>query len=348
MATLLTTIPDILFPHELDELLFRREGEDETSFGLTVDVGADTALRATLSFGADGTCRVQDLAQLLMDYADPAAARCVALGVEYSLATGGAARREAMLLPSRTPLRETAAEFCPRSFLSLLDGPKQTTPEDTEHFAFLSLPGAPPSDRAATLALSYADGTGRTEELAVPTPADDWDVCAFTLRPADWQEEGGPRLASLTVTVGARSQELELVAAPWGSEAVEFRNSFGCPETLRLWEVEREAKPARSAASVAGRYRNYRVEPLTTFKGTTAPLLDSELPFVDDAVHALRLSRPADGAELSLTDSEWKRSSAATEMPRATLTWREAARAAAFRPSRPARVFDGTFDESFG
>lgn len=349
MPTLQTSLPALLFPHEADGLLFQRSSSSEKSFPLTVEVGGQTALSATLSFSADGSCSVADLATLLRDFC-PADGSVESAPLTVSWGASAAESIQAVLLPCRTELTEGAADFCARSFLSLLSGPKQTTLRDTEWFSFLT-PDSADTHPVASLSLVYWDeaagALGRRQvslQLDVPDPSRPF---TFAVRPGDYQTEGGPRLVALTVEVGQRRQELRVADAPWGSAAVELLNCFGRRETLRLWEVEREAKPTRSAASFAGRYRLYRVEELTTFKGTTAPLLDGELPLVDDAVHALRLFRAEDGAELALTDAEWKHASAATEMPRATLTWREAGRTARFQPVRSARTFDQTFDQTF-
>lgn len=353
MARLLTDIPALVFPVGLDRLVLASEDQHETSCRLRIGVGPATVFETTLWFDTTGQVTVEDLAPLVCDQLRDMDFRAVPLELEVTAATGGSyVIDDRLLLPCRVAPAEDAAAFCRNRFLTLCDV-KQTTAADTEHFALYDPPGDTLTT-AAVLRLTLLDtATGRitTEERSIALPESRPDAAAvgFSLRLRDLvPEEEGLQLVSVEVTAGRRHKTLLMAEAPCGSVAVELRNAFGCRETVRLARAERETKPARQAAFMGGRYRNYLVREETTWKGTTLPVADGELPLIDDLVHAPRLWRAADGAELAVTDSEWKYSTEAGEMPRATVTWRESGRVSVFTPEQTAgNIFDSTFDETY-
>lgn len=352
MARLLTDIPALFFPAAADCMELAAENAAETSCSLRIGVGAETVLDTVLWFDAAGRVKVEDLAPLLYERVRGTELRAVRVELEISTAAGGTYVRGGLMLPCRVGPSLPADEFCRRSFLSLCEA-KQTTTADTEHFALYDPPGDTLTKAAAWRLTLLDTVTGRisTEErsIALPESRPDDAAVGFSLRMRDLvPEEEGLQPVSVEVTAGRRHKTLLMAEAPYGSVAVELLNAFGCRETVRLARAERVTKPVRSAAFMGGRFRNYLVTEETTWKGTTMPVADAELPLIDDLVHAPRLWRAADGAELAVTDSEWKYSTEAGELPRATVTWRETGRMADFRPAwDKGKIFDTTFDDTY-
>lgn len=353
MARLLTEIPALVFPAGLDRLVLAAEDQNETSCRLRIGVGQDTVLETTLWFDRTGQVTVEDLAPLIYDQLAGEEFGPVPLELEVTAATDGSyVIDDRLLLPCRVAPAEPAADFCRYHFLTLCEE-KRTTPADTEHFALYDPPGDTPTEAAVLRLILLDTATGRlsAEERSIPLPEHvSVDAAVgFSLRLRDLMPaDEGAELVSVEVSAGRRRKTLFLTDAPYGSVAVELLNAFGCRETVRLACAERTAKPVRAAAFMGGRYRNYQVKEETTWKGTTLPLLDAELPLIDDLVHAPRLWRAADGADLAVTDSEWKYSSEAGETARATVSWRESGRLSAWSVPRGAHgTFDHTFDETF-
>jgi len=335
MATLLTTIPSLAFPYELDVIQFRA-GTDEYDLDITISVDGETVLETVLVFDTDGLAELDDMATFLIDHLKTQSA----FTLEYGTTTV-----RSTLLPCRMDMDETAALFCQQSFLTALRGLKVTSLSCKEFLSIYATSAEKGSvtiicaDKAGNIVTSTAEILHNTNTNGIYT----YDVSAPQFLPAD----GGYELIRYTVTVGARIQAFVLMPEPYGGQCVLFQNGFGCLESFYFCEVEKTVKPKRHNAILAGRYQNYLVIEDTSYKGVSRPLNEGEMMLADDLAHALQLWAQGTERALAITDNELKTLSSSEDMPRLLLTWRTAAARTPFVPVRPVRTFDFTFDKTF-
>lgn len=336
MATLLTTIPSLAFPHELDVIQFQA-GEDEYDVEISVSVAGQTVLETVLVFDTDGLAGLDDMATFLTDHLKTQSAFTLKYGETTVSST---------LLPCRLEIRETAVEFCPKSFLTALQGKKVTAYGCKE---FLSIYATAAEKGTVTFLSVDAEGNVKSTSKEIAHKTNTKGIYTYDVSAAlfDPDADGANGLLQYTVRVGNRRQDFVLMPDAYGGRCIFFHNGFGCLESFYFCEVERVAKPTRHNSVFAGQYMNYLVTENTTYKGISRPLSESEVMLADDIVHACELWMQGTEIPLAVTDNELKTLSSAEDMPRLSLTWRTSRARTPFVPVRPVRTFDVTFDKTF-
>lgn len=336
MITLLTTIPTLAFPCELDTLTFKADG-DEYDVDIAISVGQQTVLETSLIFDTDGQAVLDDMATLLSDHLETLSAFTV------SYAT---TKASGYLIPCRLQMEETAAEFVTKSFLTTLQGTKITTLASKE---FLSIYATSKETGTVTAHYLDEDDTLVTLTHSISHDTNTANIYTYDVSSALFEtaEKTKLRLFMYSVKIGERTQNFHVWQDMPGEQGVLFYNAFGCLESFLFVEVEKVAKPTRHAAVISGIYRNYMAVEGTTYKGISRPLSEGEAMLADDLAHALRVWTQGSETELAITDNELKVLSSWDELPRLSLTWRNASSRTRFVPVRPVRTFDFTFDSTF-
>ena len=162
MASFDDPLPTIAFPHELDNLVLTTN--DGAPLPIAVRLGGQYGsdlLSTTLHPSADGEVELYDLADLLRDHCEPARLNTLYFALDDHSET-------TLVLPSRTDLAHTAADFLSAHFLTLLDGAKPTYLGAMEYLSYYAprnilepLPPAP-----AITCLWVNPNSGETQETA--------------------------------------------------------------------------------------------------------------------------------------------------------------------------------------
>ena len=161
-------------------------------------------------------------------------------------------------------------------------------------------------------------------------------------------------LFKYTITAGTRTQTFNIdLKNPDVAPALLSTNSFGCQETIYCTGTHTLA-PAfdRSQAMINGMFRNYSIEETRIFTANTGILsfemaLWAEDLFRSREIYLLTDNQP--GKEISITDSTCERSNDLETLPSFSFEYRYAQRQQnILQLSRAGRVFDNTFDNTFG
>ncbi len=340
MATLITSLPTICFPHEIDTL--RIAATEAVDVEIYVD---NICILATTLSPVDGTATIEDLAPLLRDYA---AEGLHSFGILVDTVQTGTT-----IIPCNFDTTATAAAFCTTHFLSPLTGEKPTLSTATEYLSLYAVEGTAGS--GSTEAQWYAaDGTIATTTQALTAQFVTGEISTIDVSPtALTPPTDGAQLISYTVKVGERQQRYRLLPqsllANGSPVTLQFRNVFGCPDTFHLLGlVERTLKPTRQAAQVAGRYRNITVKAVPTYKAETGQLTAPLLPLLDDLCTCIQpITNTKNGVSLAITDCEVQTTTDPHALPTATITWRETVNVIGWQPRWAVRLFDETFDTTF-
>lgn len=342
MATLLTPLPTLAFPHEIDRLDIRTAEPTRIELRLT----ERTILRATLHPSPDGSLALTDLAPLLRTHLSAPAA-------PLALLLDGVPAASLTLLSCRCETTLTATALTAKHFLTTAPTRRTTHPDALELLHWRSATAEAPTITARWLA---PDGSLQTSTLH-PTAATDLATGITTadispaLLPAPSPHH---RLAAYTVTVGPRRIDLLLPPPAMAAAApvdVDFIGAFGLRETFHfLGTAETARRPTYTHARIDSRLRTLHVEHEDTLRLLTGPLTPHTLPLLDDLLAARTISRRSDGLPLVIEEVDFTHTDPSPKVQSAAVTFRTARTTPLFNPDpagRAGRIFDATFDASF-
>lgn len=335
-VTITPLFPLVAFPWELDTITFT--SPDAESVAVALELNGTVLYEETLFFGSDNRVDIEDVAGLIMDACD------AGIGVLRLMMDGEyVSNMTSFIVPCHVVTDLPALRYVDESFMTLLSGAKQVPPDATERVAFYSAQGN--EEAVATLTFSSSSegmyrvsaslGTFGQVQQMVGIPLSLVDLC----RHAHAEDD---RLLRVKVAVGKREQEY--VVNHSLRHRLCFRNAFHEDDVMYFSELECDVKPTRSSGMVNGKQRAFHVERNTTFKGVTAPLLDSELAWAEDAAHSLHFT-DADGREVAVVDNEFKHTTNAADMPRLRLSWKNTQDV--YKLHRKVHTFDTTFDPTY-
>ena len=340
MAELLTDIPSMAFPHEVDTLRF----SSKEDFRVQLVLEGEELLDATLTPGASSGAALYGLADLINDSIEGS------LPV-LSISLDGTKVAETSVLPCRTRLSGKAKDLQAKIFLTLSSGLTKFVPMDGNETLAWVVDGISPEVSIFATWVGNDIPTIYTSSQTIKG-TDDGDIATADVSPRLLKApHDGCTLVRYIASVGRRSQMYEIHRT--GTDlcpvtGLRFRNIFNQDDTFYFFgKVEEERKPTYSSLSTKGRTCNYRIETQPTWKAYTGSMNNAGRWLFCDLVQALKVWRMEDGAELTLTDCDCKPSNMLTESPSGSLTWREAAEGCTFEPAVAVRTFDGTFDETF-
>lgn len=343
MATLLTSLPTLAFPHEVDTLLI----STPQSVRVVVQLGDSPMLDTTLHPDAQSRVRVEQLADFLREH--------ITTATQVRILLDGAAAGSVRVLPCRLDVTMTAVAFCRQFFLTTSPRRKTTHPHAREVVAWRST-----GTESATLTARW--WTGSKMERTTQSPTTHTDATGLTTAEVSPALLTPPsptaQLLAYALTVGERTMNFRMPPkgyAVQGVVDVEFVNAFGIRESFHFFGmVQREHKPTYTTARIGGRWKTLRVEGDELWKGTTGILARHDAELLSDLLTTREGWQRSDGAEIIIEDCDLKEEEPASTPQMAQVTWRVAkvqrgwrAPAADFTHTGRSRVFDDSFDNSF-
>ena len=350
MAVFPTQLPKIAFPWEVDSIQFRLE--EISSLYVRLTFSDKEIYSALLYTGVPSTRLVlsptfvvaENISQLIIDECQT---RCAPLTIYYS--EDGTTYTESQtirIIPCNIVTQYRASEIATSSFLTLLGDTKQTAVDGREVLRLYTPTSSSPE--ALSLTATFVSSSGTPYEVTnsdrvVGMPSEVSSFLVDMSSISSWRAHPSDCLAKVVVRVGTRKQTY--LVNPHLRHSLRFMNCFYSEDVIYFSEIEREVKPTRTSGQVSGKHVTFFVEPSSKTKGTTAPLLDSELDWAEDAVHSIYF-KDSDDRDVSITDNTFKYDSGISSMPRLTLTWE--LYQYRYKFSRTVKTFDFTFDETYG
>jgi len=358
MAKPKNTLPTYAFPWEVDTLPIVAEGS-ETSVNVTItadDCNGEvyTLLSEQFFFDSDGSLVMADLAPMLEDVRneyDPESYTVMTITLEWTAdGTTSTATYEVKVFGCSQRTKTACESFRKSSFLNAASGNYKYVPIDAKEYIYLISPED--QDVTVTAVFRSSDGSAYTiSDSLYNSGADASFVGAFDVSPsvmiADLRREDDDELISYKIECGSRYMRYVIRDKAYGEQCIEFYNMFWQKERIYFSEVERSVKPDYSSASFNAQKRNYLIKPNTTFSGTTYPLSEGDEQLFDQFVHARKAWRVSDGAQIILTDADFKPTNGAGELLTGTASWQVAYNQNVFTPPTQVDIFDETFDETY-
>ncbi len=243
-----------------------------------------------------------------------------------------------------------ALPFLEGYFLSSLLGPKTTSIGRKEFLHLVATEATPISVECLYL---VGGKTYRFETVNLNTITTLNEVSTLDVSP-DLFDSSDDILFQYTVTAGSRTQIFNLdINNPDIAPALLFTNSFGCQETLYCTGTH-TLSPSfeRSQAMINGMFRNYQIEETRVFTANTGVLTFEMALWAEDLFRSKEIYLLVDdqpGKEISITESQSERNNDLDTLPSFTFKYRYAQRQQnIIQLARAGRVFDNTFDNTFG
>lgn len=343
-VTVLTSIHPQMFTSELCEFAFRA---DRTGTGFRLLDSSGTVLLDTLYYPAlDGTVTVYGLNRILDDVIGDDGPVDFSIEIDSEPVAGFKAFR------CRVAVESSADSFLANRFITSVTGERDTAVGRHECLSVYN-PEALPLTVTASY-LSY-DGTVVSKEFDGLIPADgSKEIHYYNVSPIRFNDFAVGELIGFVVHCGSRCQRYRvLMDPPQHDPAIIFRNAFNCWETIFLCgEKETDVAFTRSSAMVNGRFLNYDLDEVITYKASTGPMRYGSDRLARDlarssAVFLLR-SDGTPGERLTITDCDVKTDNADDTIPSFSFTYRKASLVSTdFVSPEPYRIFDNTFDLTY-
>lgn len=352
------TIPPTATPADLDSFVLS---------GLTAATAVALTVNGTELFseeltpGSDGNIRITGLAQLIADYLETIAPGTFA----YTITAGSETKQSGNIIYYRHRATQFVGENLNRYFLTLATNEMKTIPADAEETLYF-VPTADEQTNGAVATLDILwfntytmECVKTTTTLEAATYAD--GIKRLTLQPNKLTPPTtAHRLVSINLTLGMRRIAYLMQAdtangAPY--TCLRFRNAFNVWDTFYFYgAVATTYKPTVNAASFGGRYKNYNIKHEPTYTAHTGEMGRATANLFRDLMTAKEIRRlatsddnltPRYETEVTITECDYKPSTAYASSGTGTLTWREAQTGLNLSPTMPVRTFDLTFDNTF-
>lgn len=333
MASLITTLPSVAFPHEVDAL------DISSTAATTVELRyADTVMFKSLLYPINGTIALREVSSLLDDY----------LGNEehtFSVWLDGSKVGETTIIPCMLHLDCTAAEMNEGIFLTRTTC-KYTHADASEVLHIIS------ESRYITIrgfVKAKSGGSYFVQTFSWPVSGSE-TIMAVDVSPRSIFSLEAYDLEQYTVEVGKAKITYRMIPDGMADTLHEFGfiNSFMQEEYITLTgEAERELKVERLHAYVGGQYRNFQVDAVPHWTIHSGVLLDGMQGLFDDFISSKKIWRKSDNVMMAVTSSDYKTKDSSTALNGGTVTLRETSRRYRHRPVRPVKTFDETFDDTF-
>lgn len=343
MVVLIKDVTDYMFSSALDKIVFTT---DQASAVFRLSLGEQEILNETYVPDVNGKISVVDLHDLVEPYL--ASNLIEQFSYQITDAAGASVNKTFVVQFCAAEISIDAEPFRQKYFLSTLMGEKVTSAGRKE---FLHLVVSEVTDVYVTC--MYLTPLGhQTKNKSLDKITNLNDIVTIDVSPNLFLDGVG-ELFFYTVNAGKRSQAFQIDLACLDVDpCLLFTNSFGCQETFYCTGTHTlEPEYGRSSTVIDGKFRNYHIKEKRMFKANTGILNVAMSLWADDLfrskeIYLLEGIRP--GKEITITDSESKRTNDLDALPSYTFEYRYAQRNQnILQLPRAGRVFDNTFDNTF-
>lgn len=343
MVVLIKDVTDYMFSSALDKIVFTT---NQASAVFRLSVGEQEILNETYVPDVNGKVSVLDLHDLVEPYL--ASNLIERFSYQITDAAGASVNKTFVVQFCAAETSMDAKPFMENYFLSTLLGEKVTSLGRKEFLHLIVFEATPVS-----VTCLYLTASGyQAKHIALDDITGLNQVVTLDVSPGNFTDEVG-ELFSYTVNAGNRSQVFQVdVSCPDAAPCLLFTNSFGCQETMYCTGTHTlEPEYGRSSTVIDGKFRNYHIEEKRMFKANTGILNTAMSIWADDLfrskeIYLLEGIQP--GKEITITDSESKRTNDLDALPSYTFEYRYAQRNQnILQLPRAGRVFDNTFDNTF-
>ena len=334
MASFDTNIPNIAFPHEVDEVVISAQEATAVKITFNSKVLIDTTL-----YPIDGKIELKGLANLFIDLMDGK------LGQLRIFLDGSSSGPTCQILPCTLYLSHTYTEVSDGLFLTRATF-KYTHAEAKE---LLHVTADTKTISIKGFVRVKSGGEWFVQEFT-NSISDTGTIATIDVSPCNLFALDSYELAEYTVEVGGASIKYRMIPSGMADTLHEFGfiNSFMQEEYITLMgEAEREQKTERLSAYVGGQYRNFRVEAVPYWTIHSGVLPDGMQGLFDDFIASKKVWRKEDNCAMAVTDAVYRTKDSSNAINEGTVTLRETGRTYRHRLPRPIQTFDHTFDDTF-
>ena len=331
MATLSKYLPDIAFPHEVDELDISTTKETKVE----LRYNGKTVFSSTL-FPIDDKIELRDVASLLDSYLSEDV--CT-----FEVWLDNSKADYASIVPCRVRL-DCDAEDLDGYFLTRATE-KYTHPNATEK---LTLYASKP-----TIYFTIVVQNNETGEVEIKEKTETLDSSGLAiLNLSNLVHEAYSAYTILRYSVQLDKSKVTYHMIPDGmADNVHdfgFINSFNQEEVITLTGAAvRELKVERRSAIIGGQYRNFEADAVPNWTVNSGMMLDGMGGLFDDLISATKVWRVGDNVQMAVTDSDFKVADDNAAALQGSVTLRETGRKYRHHVAQQARTFDITFDDTF-
>jgi hypothetical protein len=345
MIVITKDVMDYMFSSSLSTFEFTTNQE---SASVTIQCGEDTVLEESYVPDSDGKIILYDMQRLLEPYLTANLVESFTIVMDDGSANSIERTFKVQYCAAETWLN--AEEFMQHNFLTTMQGTKMTAIGFRE-FVHIYLTESAEMD---VIALYYdPNGVDTFERVAATkTLTAVGKVLTEEVSSAQYQIDGY-ELVQYRVVVGDRCQVFAVrETTPDVAPALLFTNSFGCQETFYCTGTHSlEPEHTRSTGYLSGMFRSYDIEENKVFKANTGTLSHEMANWADDLLRSgeiYLLDGDNVGKEITITESENKRSNEDDDRPVYTFSYRYAQRNHnILSEAKAGRIFDNTFDYTF-
>ena len=249
-------------------------------------------------------------------------------------------------------LNMTAADWCNKRFLTLIDGAKTTAPGFLEYLYFVGSLSNSPYCKAY-----YSDNSSYSSPLSVTGLGDGYGRIDAS---SNNYVSSGRKLLRYEIRAGNRTQEyvVDNNVEPEVAPVLLFWNSFGVQELAYCTgELKQVASFDRKQARIGRLKETYSMDEKETFKADTGYLTFPMANWWREVLRSKDIQvmtvvnggvEPGSGKPVIITSEKHEMSNAADHLPRITFEYEYADRNHnVFDLRREGRIFDDTFDYTF-
>lgn len=249
-------------------------------------------------------------------------------------------------------LNMTAADWCDKRFMTLIDGPKTTAPGFLEYLYFVGSLSSSPYCKAY-----YSDKSNDTRSLSVTSLGDNYG--RINASPNNFMSSGR-KLVRYEIHAGERVQEyvVDNNVEPEVAPVLLFWNSFGVQELAYCTgELKQVASFDRKQARIGRKKETYGMDEKESFKADTGYLSFPMANWWREVLRSKEIQvmtvvnggvEPGSGKPVVITSEKHEISNAPDSLPRITFDYEYADRNHnIFDVRREGRIFDDTFDDTF-
>lgn len=344
MIVLISDVADYMFSSALDRITFTT---DQAKANFRLLHGTAEVLNETYVPDANGRISILGMQELIEPYLRSNLIE--SFSYEISDASGTSVTKSFVVQYCAAESSLHAKSFMESFFLSILMGEKVTSIGRKEFLHLVVF-----EETAVTVTCLYLGSEGqKSKTIALNAVTNLNEVVTVDVSPDNFADDSLGQLFYYTVKAGSRSQSFQVdLSKPDAAPCLLFTNSFGCQETIYCTGTHTlDPEFERSSTIIDGKFRHYKIDESRIFSANTGILNVPMSIWADDLFRSKEiylLVGNLPDKEITITESESKRTNNLDALPTFTFSYRYAQRNQnILQLPRAGRVFDNTFDNTF-